>query len=171
MNSPEYTVRAPVIGPLIMCSGLVVCSSPANTNPQFATGPQKCVVLGPVGELRNFAKEEDIATARRRRARGEHCGARKSLGAVTRDSKKVTRSVARQLGPTKKHMSRRSLFKKGTGERRHFTTRTPLPAQPSTQSRARTFSTPHAAKSRDKVWCVPKEPTPGFETVCHVKCR
>ena len=129
MNSPEYTTSAPVIGPLIMCSGLVVSAKPyharrrvassssssrvsrsvdpssesrlvssrassrrlvsrvilthhhhhhhhhrlarqksrsrlsrrlgrvsrvsrtASTNPQFATGPQKCVVFGPVGPL------------------------------------------------------------------------------------------------------------------------
>ena len=127
MNSPEYTTSAPVIGPLIMCSGLRVSAKPyhprhrvapssrvvvarqsidrslesrlvssrspsrvvssrrllahhfphpssssiiiarrlgrvvsrvarvarvartASTNPQFATGPQKCVVFGPVG--------------------------------------------------------------------------------------------------------------------------
>jgi hypothetical protein len=127
MNSPEYTTSAPVIGPLIMCSGFVVSAKPyharhriassssrrrvasvdpsfhrarlvsrlvsshhphasssriiithphphhhlsrqksrsrrlgrvvsrvartASTNPQFATGPQKCVVFGPVGPL------------------------------------------------------------------------------------------------------------------------
>jgi hypothetical protein len=28
-----------------------VSASPASTNPQFATGPQKCVVLGPVSEF------------------------------------------------------------------------------------------------------------------------
>ena len=65
MNSPEYTVRAPVIGPEIMCSGFVVCSRPASTNPQFATGPQKCVVFGPVGELMNFMSADDIAAAAR----------------------------------------------------------------------------------------------------------
>ena len=60
MKSPEYTVSAPVIGPLIMCSGFVVCSRPARTKPQFATGPQKCVVFGPVGELMNFIRADDI---------------------------------------------------------------------------------------------------------------
>ena len=65
MNSPEYTVKAPVIGPEIMCSGFVVCSRPASTNPQFATGPQKCVVFGPVGELMNFMSADDIAAAAR----------------------------------------------------------------------------------------------------------
>ena len=63
MNSPEYTVKAPVMGPEIMCSGFVVCSRPASTNPQFATGPQKCVVFGPVGELMNFMSADDIAAA------------------------------------------------------------------------------------------------------------
>ena len=33
----------------------------AATNPQFATGPQKCVVFGPVGEFTHRANaEEDI---------------------------------------------------------------------------------------------------------------
>ena len=53
-------MSAPVIGPLIIASGLVVCSRPASTKPQFATGPQKCVVLGPVGELMNFMSADDI---------------------------------------------------------------------------------------------------------------
>jgi hypothetical protein len=53
-------VSAPVIGPLIIASGLVVCSRPASTKPQLATGPQKCVVLGPVGELMNFMSADDI---------------------------------------------------------------------------------------------------------------
>lgn len=75
MNSPEYTVKAPVIGPEIMCSGFVVCSRPASTNPQFATGPQKCVVFGPVGELMNFMSADDIAAA----ARVSHASARREL--------------------------------------------------------------------------------------------
>ena len=53
-------MSAPVIGPLIIASGLVVCSRPASTKPQLATGPQKCVVLGPVGELMNFMSADDI---------------------------------------------------------------------------------------------------------------
>ena len=32
----------------------------AATNPQFATGPQKCVVFGPVGEFTQRANAEDI---------------------------------------------------------------------------------------------------------------
>jgi hypothetical protein len=31
----------------------------ASTNPQLATGPQKCVVLGPVGELTNCMRRDD----------------------------------------------------------------------------------------------------------------
>ena len=35
-----------------ICSGgLFESNIPANTKPQFATGPQKWVVLGPIGEL------------------------------------------------------------------------------------------------------------------------
>ena len=33
----------------------------ASTNPQLATGPQKCVVLGPVGELMNCMRRDDDA--------------------------------------------------------------------------------------------------------------
>ena len=31
----------------------------AATNPQFATGPQKCVVFGPVGEFTHRANDEE----------------------------------------------------------------------------------------------------------------
>lgn len=31
MNNPEYTTSAPVIGPLIMCSGLDVSANPYET--------------------------------------------------------------------------------------------------------------------------------------------
>lgn len=35
----------------IISGGFCVSARPATTKPQFMTGPQKCVVLGPVGEL------------------------------------------------------------------------------------------------------------------------
>lgn len=37
----------------IISAGFLVSASPASTKPQLATGPQKCVVLGPVSEARN----------------------------------------------------------------------------------------------------------------------
>ena len=95
MNSPEYTVKAPVMGPEIMFSGFVVCSRPASTNPQFATGPQKCVVFGPVGELMNFMSADDIAAAARcrTRAHGENCRGR-DRGCRRRDGASRTRRRA-----------------------------------------------------------------------------
>lgn len=36
--------------PLINSGGFLASAMPASTNPQFATGPQKCTVRGPVGE-------------------------------------------------------------------------------------------------------------------------
>ena len=35
--------------PLINSGGFLVSAMPASTKPQFATGPQKCTVRGPVG--------------------------------------------------------------------------------------------------------------------------
>ena len=56
-------MSAPVIGPLICSSGFFVSLRPATTNPQLATGPQKCVVLGPVGELIHVLSAPDILVA------------------------------------------------------------------------------------------------------------
>jgi hypothetical protein len=36
--------------PLINSGGFFASTIPASTKPQFATGPQKCTVRGPVGE-------------------------------------------------------------------------------------------------------------------------
>jgi hypothetical protein len=36
-----------------MVSGVLESAMPASTKPQFATGPQKCDVLGPVSEFQN----------------------------------------------------------------------------------------------------------------------
>lgn len=37
----------------IISAGFLVSASPASTKPQLATGPQKCVVLGPVSDAKN----------------------------------------------------------------------------------------------------------------------
>eukprot|EP00236_Picocystis_salinarum_P006630 CAMPEP_0113920912 /NCGR_PEP_ID=MMETSP1159-20121227/799_1 /TAXON_ID=88271 /ORGANISM="Picocystis salinarum" /LENGTH=66 /DNA_ID=CAMNT_0000920919 /DNA_START=606 /DNA_END=803 /DNA_ORIENTATION=+ /assembly_acc=CAM_ASM_000767 len=37
----------------IISAGFLVSASPASTKPQLATGPQKCVVLGPVSDAMN----------------------------------------------------------------------------------------------------------------------
>jgi hypothetical protein len=39
--------------PLINSGGFLASAMPANTKPQFATGPQKWTVLGPVGDSSN----------------------------------------------------------------------------------------------------------------------
>lgn len=41
----------PVMFGLITSGPFFMSANPAPTNPQFATGPQKCVVLGPMGEF------------------------------------------------------------------------------------------------------------------------
>lgn len=107
MNSPEYTVKAPVIGPEIMCSGFVVCSRPASTNPQFATGPQKCVVFGPVGELMNFMSADDIAAA----ARVSDASARREL---PRPDRRVSSRDGAGVQRRRAQMRRRAIFDRQT---------------------------------------------------------
>ena len=108
MNSPEYTVKAPVIGPEIMCSGFVVCSRPASTNPQFATGPQKCVVFGPVGELMNFMSADDIAAA----ARVSDASARRELPRLRPEG--VLERRRRSPAPTRADGEARAIFDRQT---------------------------------------------------------
>jgi len=59
MNKAEYTHNAAVMFCDSCSAGFDISEIPAITNPQLATGPQKCVVLGPVGEFRN-ARRLDI---------------------------------------------------------------------------------------------------------------
>eukprot|EP00982_Pelagococcus_subviridis_P011245 31072-Pelagococcus_subviridis.AAC.7 len=58
MNRPLYTTSAPVMGADTSSGDFVVSFKPARTKPQFATGPQKCVVFGPVGEATHRANAE-----------------------------------------------------------------------------------------------------------------
>lgn len=45
----------------------------ASTNPQLATGPQKCVVLGPVGELMNCMRRDEAIAVPFAKGRGRDC--------------------------------------------------------------------------------------------------
>jgi len=52
---------AAVILPDIISGGLFMSTKPAMTKPQFATGPQKWVVLGPTGLLMKALSAVDMA--------------------------------------------------------------------------------------------------------------
>lgn len=56
MNKALYTHMTPVMLGEMTSGDFWESLRPASTNPQFATGPQKCVVFGPVGELMNAFK-------------------------------------------------------------------------------------------------------------------
>lgn len=52
MNSKLYMHMTPVMFGDTNSAGLRVSDNPAITKPQFAMGPQKCVVRTPVGEFK-----------------------------------------------------------------------------------------------------------------------
>lgn len=53
INNKLYMHITPVMFGETSSAGLRVSERPAITKPQFAMGPQKCVVRGPVGEFQN----------------------------------------------------------------------------------------------------------------------
>lgn len=44
MKTNEYTIREPVIGPLMISGSFLKSKTAATGIPKFETGPQKCVV-------------------------------------------------------------------------------------------------------------------------------